>query len=282
MMRQVYLYGALGRRFGYRHRLDVDTLPEAVWALSAIRPGFKEYFFRGPAYSFVKGATRRGGVDLDLAELPMTLGRHDIHIMPAAMGAGGGNTGKTVGKIILGTVMIAGAFIASPLVLGGAAAATTAGGSAAVSAVAGGMGTLASGGVAAGAFAAGSAALGASMGMGATAISLGALGAITYGNIASVGLMMTLTGVSQLLSPTPQASQAAYTNMERPEARTSFIYGGAVNTSEQGGPIPILYGRMRIGSTLVAASVSTDQIEGTVTAGAPGTTARQPFAGGEL
>jgi len=118
--------------------------------------------------------------------------------------------------------------------------------------------------------------------MGATAISLGALGAITYGNIASVGLMMTLTGVSQLLSPTPQASQAAYTNMERPEARTSFIYGGPVNTSEQGGPIPILYGRMRIGSTLVAASVSTDQIEGTVTAGAPGTTARQPFAGGEL
>src|SRR5690349_15847472 len=108
MMRQVYLYGALGRRFGYRHRLEVDTLPEAIWALSAIRPGFKEYFFRGPAYSFVKGATRRGGIDLDLAELPMTLGRHDIHIMPAAMGAGGGgSTGKTVGKVILGVVMIA-------------------------------------------------------------------------------------------------------------------------------------------------------------------------------
>lgn len=269
MMRQVYLYGALGRRFGYRHRLAVDTLPEAIWALSAIRPGFKEYFFRGPAYSFVKGATRRGGIDLDLAELPMTLGKHDIHIMPAAMGAGGGNTGKTVGKIILGVVMIAGAVFTAGLSAGGLAMA--AGDAMAIG--------VAEAGMAAGTFVGGAAA---GTGMGA-AIGAGAiLGSITYGNIASVGLMMALTGVSQLISPTPQASQAAYTNMERPEARTSFIYGGAVNTSEQGGPIPILYGRMRIGSTLVAASVSTDQIEGTVTAGAPGTTARQPFAGGEL
>ena len=278
MMRQVYLYGALGRRYGYRHRLDVDTLPEAVWALSAIRPGFKEYFFRGPAYSFVKGATRRGGIDLDLAELPMTLGRHDIHIMPAAMGAGG-NTGKTVGKIILGTVMIAGAFMGAGLAgaFAGISTATTAGSSAAVAGMSMvNVSALATTGVTVGAATAGGMGMGAAIGSGAI------LGAITYGNIASVGLMMALTGVSQLISPTPQASQAAYTNMERPEARTSFIYGGPVNTSEQGGPIPILYGRMRIGSTLVAASVSTDQIEGTVTAGAPGTTARQPFSGGEL
>ena len=250
MMRQVYLYGALGRRFGYRHRLDVDTLPEAVWALSAIRPGFKEYFFRGPAYSFIKGATRRSGIDLDLAELPMTLGKHDIHIMPAAMGAGG-DTGKTVGKIILGVAMVAGAFWLAPI------------------AVASGGGVLVGAGATSG--------MTAAIGTGAI------LGSITYGNVAAMGAMMALSGVSQLLSPTPQASQAAYTNMERPEARTSFIYGGPVNTSEQGGPIPILYGRMRIGSTLVAASVSTDQIEGTVTAVKPGTTTvRHAFSGGEL
>ena len=276
MMRQVYLYGALGRRFGYRHRLDVDTLPEAVWALSAIRPGFKEYFFRGPAYSFVKGATRRGGIDLDLAELPMTLGKHDIHIMPAAMGAGGGNTGKTVGKIVLGVVMIAGAFLTAGLASGAI------GGLAATGGVVPGSAAAASAGVSLGLGTGAVTGAAASWGMGAAIGSGAILGSITYGNIASVGLMMALTGVSQLISPTPQASQAAYTNMERPEARTSFIYGGPVNTSEQGGPIPILYGRMRIGSTLVAASVSTDQIEGTVTAGAPGTTARQAFAGGEL
>lgn len=279
MMRQVYLYGALGRRFGYRHRLAVDTLPEAIWALSAIRPGFKEYFFRGPAYSFVRGATRRGGIDLDLTELPMTLGKHDIHIMPAAMGAGGGGSGKAVGKVILGVVMIAGAFFTAGATLAvGSGLATTAGATTATASIAsissatalttvGATATMASVG---------------SLGMGAAIGSGAILGAITYGNIASVGLMMALTGVSQLISPTPQASQAAYTNFERPEARTSFIYGGAVNTSEQGGPIPILYGRMRIGSTLVAASVSTDQIEGTVTAGAPGTTARHAFSGGEL
>lgn len=279
MMRQVYLYGALGRRYGYRHRLEVDTLPEAIWALSAIRPGFKEYFFRGPAYSFVKGATRRGGIDLDLGELPMTLGKHDIHIMPAAMGAGGGGSGKAVGKVILGVVMIAGAFFTAGATLAvGSGLATTAGATTATASIAsissatalttvGATATMASVG---------------SLGMGAAIGSGAILGAITYGNIASVGLMMALTGVSQLISPTPQASQAAYTNFERPEARTSFIYGGAVNTSEQGGPIPILYGRMRIGSTLVAASVSTDQIEDTVTAGKPGKTARHAFSGGKL
>lgn len=266
MMRQVYLYGALGRRYGYRHRLEVDTLPEAIWALSAIRPGFKEYFFRGPAYSFVKGATRRGGIALDLAELPMTLGRHDIHIMPAAMGAGGGGNGKAVGKIVLGVVMIAGAFLTVGLstAAAGAVAPTIMGGTAAET------------GAALAAASATTVTMSSAIGTGAI------LGSITYGNIASIGLMMTLSGVSQLISPTPQASQAAYSNFERPEARTSFIYGGAVNASEQGGPIPILYGRMRVGSTLVAASVSTDQVEGTTQAGAPGTTARQAFSGGEL
>ena len=58
---------------------------------------------------------------------------------------------------------------------------------------------------------------------------------------------------------------------------------GPTNTAEQGGPIPIVYGRMRVGSALVSSSVSTDQVEGAQSAGAvSGTTARASFSGGEL
>ena len=40
MLRKVYLYGVLGRRYGWRHELDIESLPEAVWALDANHPGF--------------------------------------------------------------------------------------------------------------------------------------------------------------------------------------------------------------------------------------------------
>ena len=84
MLRKVYLYGVLGRRYGWRHEFDIETLPEAVWALEANHPGFKRDFLRGPAYSFVKGATRRAGIPMALAEVAMPLSRHDLHIVPAA------------------------------------------------------------------------------------------------------------------------------------------------------------------------------------------------------
>jgi len=254
MLRKVYLYGVLGRRYGWRHELDIESLPEAVWALDANHPGFKRDFLRGPAYSFVKGATRRVGLPIALAEVAMPLSHHDLHIVPAVFGEGGGNGSLAVGKIVLGVAMVAGAFFTA-----GAAAAGTA------------------------ALAAGSEGLGASaagLGLGLS-VELPLIGAVTYGRIAGIGAMIALGGVSQLLSPTPQAAPSY--SAERPEARPSFIYNGPTNTAEQGGPIPIVYGRMRIGSALVSSSVSTDQVEGAQSAGAvTGTTARASFSGGEL
>jgi predicted phage tail protein len=112
-------------------------------------------------------------------------------------------------------------------------------------------------------------------------VELPLIGAVTYGRIAGIGAMIALGGVSQLLSPVPHAAPSF--SAERPEARPSFIYVGPTNTAEQGGPIPIVYGRMRIGSALVSSSVSTDQVEGAQGAGAvSGTTARASFSGGEL
>jgi predicted phage tail protein len=254
MLRTVYLYGALGRRFGWRHRFNVATVGEAVAALSVNYPGFRDYFYRGPAYSIVKGATRREGTYLSVKELPIQLGEHDIHIIPAAYGQkGGGDTGKMVGKIIIGVVMMAAAFYLAPL-------------------AAGVEGSIAAGGDMIMAGAADAAV--ATGGMSMPALSVPLIGAMTYGNIAAVGGMIAVSGVAGLLSTTPQASSATYAAMERPEARASFLYMGPANTMEQGGPVPILYGEMRIGSTLISGSIETHNVyDVTNSAQSPGGTA---------
>jgi predicted phage tail protein len=263
MLRAVYLHGALGRRYGHRHHFDIGTLPEAIWALEANYPGFRATFMRGPAYSFVRGSTRRAGRYLDLPEVVFQLGKDDVHIIPAAMGRGGGG-GKTVGKIVLGVAMIAGAFFLAPAAAGIGAAGM---------AEAGAFGAAAEG-----------AAFSASVGLvdlGAIAIPSFGLGAITYGNIAGIGALLALSGVSQLLSPNAQAAPG-YTP-ERPEARQSFIYSGAVNTAEQGGPIPIVYGRMRVGSTLAASAIGSDEVSTLPQTTLPdGGTARTSFDNGDL
>lgn len=239
MMRTVFLYGALGRRYGWRHRFDIASLPEAIFALEANHPGFRQAFWKGPAYSFVRGSTRRQGRSMAAEELPIQLGADDVHIIPAAAGRGGGGTGKSIGMIVLGVAMVAGAFITAGMSLApsfavGASELGLAG-------AGGGMSFAATG-----------------FGLGAEAFALPLLGSITYGNIAGIGAILALGGISQLISPTPQASPAY--SQERPEARPSFIYSGPVNTAEQGGPIPIIYGRMRVGSTLTSSDISTDDL----------------------
>ena len=43
------------------------------------------------------------------------------------------------------------------------------------------------------------------------------------------------------------------------ERTSSFIFGGAENTANQGGVVPVAYGRMRVGSLTV--SVSSSSVE---------------------
>lgn len=248
MLRTIYLHGALGRKFGWRHKLAVETPFEAITALSALRKGFREYFWKEEAsYTFVRGSTLRAGHQLDEAEVCMTLGREDFHIIPAACGSGGGGGGKGAAKIIIGVVAIA-------------AAVFTMGASLAAYGAAGAAGAAASslgGAAAAGAAASGAAAAGFS----AVAFTLPVIGSITAGNLAAFGAMMALGGISQLITPTARANPtSAYTAMENPAARASFLYNGPANTMEQGGPVPVIYGRMRVGSTLLSASIQNEDL----------------------
>lgn len=80
----------------------------------------------------------------------------------------------------------------------------------------------------------------------------------TQGSLTAVGIAMVAGGIVQLLTPVPSVD--ALSN-ERPDARPSFVFNGAVNVYEQGGPVPLVYGRFKAGSVIVSAGFSVEKFE---------------------
>jgi len=67
----------------------------------------------------------------------------------------------------------------------------------------------------------------------------------------NIGVALVLSGVAQLLSPTPKTPGDT-------EKRDSFLFDNATETSNQGLPVPLLYGRFLASSPLViSSSIST-------------------------
>ncbi|WP_223553470.1 tail assembly protein [Pseudomonas sp. BF-R-01] len=65
-----------------------------------------------------------------------------------------------------------------------------------------------------------------------------------------VGIAMTLGGVVQMLSPVPKApSQQEQSSTEN---KPSYLFNGAFNSTQQGLPVPVVYGHMLVGSSVVA------------------------------
>jgi predicted phage tail protein len=73
---------------------------------------------------------------------------------------------------------------------------------------------------------------------------------------ASIGKALIIGGVAELLFPPPSAPES----QENPENKPSFIFNGAVNTTRQGNPVPLCYGRMVVGSQVISAGLSVNQI----------------------
>lgn len=92
-------------------------------------------------------------------------------------------------------------------------------------------------------------------GLGATAFSV-AGASVSFGQIALFGVMMALQGVSGMLAGEPE--QASFEQRERPDQRPSFLFNGPVNTSEQGGPVPLVYGRMLTGSVVASSGITSE------------------------
>ena len=76
--------------------------------------------------------------------------------------------------------------------------------------------------------------------------------------LVQLGAGLIITGVAQLISPQPRIS-----DLERGKEAArleSFGFSGIVNTSQQGLPVPIIYGRAFAGSAVLSAGLDTVQL----------------------
>lgn len=73
--------------------------------------------------------------------------------------------------------------------------------------------------------------------------------------VGTIGISMVLGGVSQLLSPQPKLD-ANSGEQQKP----SYVFNGAVNTTAQGNPVPVGYGRLLIGSAVISAGIAAEDI----------------------
>ena len=84
------------------------------------------------------------------------------------------------------------------------------------------------------------------------------VGAITWQPwLMQMGAALAIGGVVQMLSPQQLSLSAA----DSPENGASYNFNGPVNTSAQGNPVPLLYGRMIVGSSVISAGIfAEDQV----------------------
>lgn len=70
----------------------------------------------------------------------------------------------------------------------------------------------------------------------------------------AAGASMALGGVAQMLSPQP----GGLASKQDADNKASYAFGGVTNTTAQGNPVPLLYGRRRIGGAIISAGIFTE------------------------
>lgn len=86
---------------------------------------------------------------------------------------------------------------------------------------------------------------------------LGVAASWVAGAIVSIAISVAVSSIaSALFAP----DKADVTGSERAENKPSYLFNGPVNTTAQGHPVAVGYGRLRIGSQVVSAGLSVEQI----------------------
>lgn len=163
---RVALHGRLRKEFGPEFHLGVSTPAAAIRALMALKPGFRDALISGE-YRVRRGKFR-SGVDLPVTGLILRIPPGgEMHIIPAARGAG-----KGAGKVIVGAIMVVAA-VSIAIATGGAATP-------------------------------GEAAFLEAAGVSTSGFSTTIIGGFTAGNLALMGGAMMLSGIISLISPQPK------------------------------------------------------------------------------
>jgi len=204
-IRNIYLYGDLGEKFGKIHKLAVSSIGEAIRAMEANFPGFKSHIKKEGQYQVCRGEVlAETEADLEKTEqlneetVKMNFQTGDFHIAPVIEGAD--RNGKGWFQIILGIILIV---------------------------------------------------------VGAVLTAYGVGGPIG-GYLINLGIGLVLSGLGTLLTPTPENPTTV--EPDRPAENRSFLFNGPVNTMEQGGVIPLVYGRFTKGSTVLSAALQAEDI----------------------
>jgi len=72
-----------------------------------------------------------------------------------------------------------------------------------------------------------------------------------------IGAGLVLSGVSDMLFPTPKAPQFS----SEQDPRLSFAFSGTQQTSRAGTPVPLVYGEIFTGSVVISSSIDTEQVQ---------------------
>ena len=71
----------------------------------------------------------------------------------------------------------------------------------------------------------------------------------------AMGASLVLGGLVSMLSPSPNMDIS-----QSPEHKASYIFSGAVNTMNQGLPVPVGYGELVIGSAVISVGITSTEI----------------------
>ena len=72
-----------------------------------------------------------------------------------------------------------------------------------------------------------------------------------WGWLSAAGTSLVLGGVSQMLTKTPKFEAGA----DRPDNKPSYAFDGPLNTTAQGNPVPLAYGKILAGSQVISAGL---------------------------
>ena len=235
-MTQVKLLGELGDKFGTDWQCSGKSVREVLKLIDCQTDGFKEYI--AECHDKNIGFTIQNGedfIDNDINELGLNNLKDTVIISPIPAGSG-----KGLGKLITGLLMLAALFF-----MPGLGAGLTTGGA-----------TTASG-----AYATGAAATGGVMQVG-----------VVYGQGTSVAAALSAgasmkIGASALMYLGANLAIMGITEMSAPDAGDmtsdpSYLFNGADNNIEQGQPVPVLYGTMKIGGTPISQGFQTGSLKG--------------------
>lgn len=75
--------------------------------------------------------------------------------------------------------------------------------------------------------------------------------------LVGVGVSLISAGVSMMMNKPPKVHSTDAEQNKKP----SFLYNGIVNTIEQGGCVPIVYGRHMAGSTVISSGITVEEIK---------------------